>query len=543
MRSFRPACGLPIALLALLLTSCATVQKEPAPPASEAAPTGAAPPAPEQAELSAALAEEAAKAKEQAMAESRAREQTAAAQQARPLTKEEVEAQVAAMKPKPAKEEAAPLVVEKEVAVEAAMAPASPAEEIPASPFVFTVRSAPKDPSHPFYGVGSKFGFIINGVPGKELVLVRGKTYTFKVNTDVKHDFYLSLSRTGWGAATYSKGVAGNFTYHGIVTFTPDASTPDTLYYQCRNHKNMGGIIHVVNEGEELKVRQAAAAAAARAAASSAAQEKSGQSAGVDKAQVKQKIAFANMFINQSQAAKRISGSSNVDAFEMYRSAQAKFKESQAALAEENFAQALALVDESLRLMSEASRRVPSQADAESLRTRFEEMLEGTKTFEASYQRNFKRLSKQKHGKEIPQLDLPHIHGQIARAQQLAQESNYAEALRILAKVQEKLNTALTEMLHEETMSYELVFETPKEEYEYELSRYASYAELVPLAIEQRRPPKQTVDLMHKFVEKAKGIKDQALPVAAKGDYKTAILMLQGATSHIQRALRLAGVR
>lgn len=475
------------------------------------------------------------------MAESRAREEAAA--QVRPLTKEEVEAQVAAMKPKPVKEEAAaPLVVEKEVAVEAAVAPSAPAEETPASPFVFTVRSAPKDPSHPYYGVGSKFGFIVNGVPGKELVLVRGKTYTFKVNTDVKHDFYLSLSRTGWGAATYSKGVEGNFTYNGIVTFTPDASTPDTLYYQCRNHKNMGGIIHVVNEGEELKVRQAAAEAARKTAAS-AAQGRDRQPAGVDKAQVKQKIAFADMFINQSQAAKRISGSGNVDAFEMYRAAQAKFKDSQAALAGEHYEQALALVDESLRLMSEASRRVPSEADIEGLRTRFEEMLEGTKTFEASYQRNFKRLSKQKHGKDIPQLDLAQIHGEIARAQQLAQENNYAEAVRVLAKVQEKLNTALTEMLHEETMSYELVFETPKEEYEYELARYASYEELVPLAIEQRRPPQQTVDLMHKFVEKAKGIKEQALPTAAKGDYKTAILMLQGATSHIQRALRLAGVR
>ncbi len=543
MRSIRAACGLPTVLALFLVSACSVVQeKSPAPAASAPPPEAAPAAAPEQARLSAALAQEAAAAK----AEAQARPGEQAAAKARPLTKEQVEAQVAAMKPKPAAKQAAsgPVVVEKEVAVETALAPAEvPAEEQPASPFVFVVRSAPKDPSHPYYGVGSKFGFLVNGVPGKELVLVRGKTYTFKVNTDVKHDFYLSLSRTGWGAATYSKGVDGNFTYNGIVTFTPDASTPDTLYYQCRNHKNMGGVIHVVNEGEELKVRQAAAEAARQAAAQAAAGRQDGQAVGVDEAQVKQKIAIATMFMNQSQAARRICGSGNADAFEMYRAAQAKFKASQAALDGGDAAKALSLVDESLRLMSEASRRVPSEADIEGLKSRFKEMLEGTKTFEASYQRNFKRLAKQKHGKEIPRLDLAQIHGDMSRAQRLAEENNYAEAVRLLSKVQEQLNTALTKMLHEETMSYELVFETPKDEYEYELARYASYEELVPLAIEQRRPPQQTVDLMHKFVAKAKGIKEQALPTAAKGDYKTAILMLQGATSHIQRALRLAGVR
>ncbi len=296
MRSFRAARGLPIALAVFLLTSCAAVQEEPAPP-----PAATAPAAPQQEALSAALAEEAARAKEQAMAESRAREEAAAAQP-RPLTKEEVEAQVAAMKPKALKEAAAPLVVEKEVAVEAAVASTVPGEETPASPFVFTVHSAPKDPSHPFYGVGSKFGFIVNGAPGKELVLVRGKTYTFKVNTDVKHDFYLSLSRTGWGAATYSRGVEGNFTYNGIVTFTPDASTPDTLYYQCRNHKNMGGVIHVVNEGEELKVRQAAAEAARKTAAKIA-QDADRPAAGEDclRGHVHQSVAGRQAHLRQRQ--------------------------------------------------------------------------------------------------------------------------------------------------------------------------------------------------------------------------------------------------
>ena len=419
--------------------------------------------------------------------------------------------------------------------------PAPVVQKEDVNPFVFQVTLGLKDPSHPYYGVGDKYGFIVDGVQGKSLILVRGKTYTFKVNTNVQHDFYLSRSETGWGAATYSKGVEGNFTYNGVVTFTPDASAPDVLYYQCRNHKNMGGVIHIVDEGEEdhVKVKLAATPAHPAVAAAPALEDRPR----VSKGQVQQKLAFAELFVNQSSAARRIEGSGNTVAQGFLRDARDKLQASRAAFDEQHFEQALALVDESLRLMSEASRRVPAESDQAALQERFKELLQGVETFQASYQRNYQRLSKQRHRKEIPQLDVARIEAAKTEARRLAEEGDYAEAVQVLSRAQEDLNNALTDMLHEETMSYELVFETPKEEYEYELARYESYEELIPLAIEQRRPSPQTVELMNRFVEKAKGIKAQALPTAAKGDYKTAILMLQGATTHIQRALRLAGVR
>ncbi len=46
-------------------------------------------------------------------------------------------------------------------AAHAQHAPA-PAVEIPASPFVFAVTAAEKDTTHPFYGLGSKHGFLVN---------------------------------------------------------------------------------------------------------------------------------------------------------------------------------------------------------------------------------------------------------------------------------------------------------------------------------------------------------------------------------------------
>ena len=535
-RSYRAALCLPAIVLSVLVASCASAPEAPPPAvdggAVKAQPAQAASSAASSGEktLSDALNGEAVKAKEEAVAKP---------VQAPVVEKEPPGAESARVASEPVKkaEESAPRVVEKVVAAKAA-APKAVEEEVPASPFTIRVTAGPKDPSHPFYGIGHKRGFIANGVQGKDLVFVRGKTYTFKVDTGVQHDFYISTSKVGWGAATYSEGVDGNFTYNGIVTITPTATTPGELYYACRNHKNMGGRIHVVNEGEEDKVVLTSARDTNKTSMPKATAAKP-----VDGTRVKQKIAFAEMFINQSQAAKRIAASGNPEANEMYQGARGKFLDAKDAFARGQFEQSLALVDESLRLMSEASRRVPSQTKAEAEQARFKEMMEGTRTFADSYHRNFKRLSKQNSAKKIVELDMSKINAEMNRAQQLADENNYSEAIGVLTKTQTTLTNALTDMLDDETMSYELIFETPKEEYEYELARYESYEELIPIAIEQKRPPPGTVNLMNQFVEKAKGIRDQAEPTAAKGDYKTAILMLQGATHHIRRALQVVGVR
>jgi hypothetical protein len=70
-----------------------------------------------------------------------------------------------------------------------------------------------------------------------------------------------------------------------------------------------------------------------------------------------------------------------------------------------------------------------------------------------------------------------------------------------------------------------------------------SYEELVPLAIEQRQPSSEVLATMNQLVDRAKEIKRLAEPEAKKGNYAEAIQMLQGATSHIERALQTVGVR
>lgn len=131
--------------------------------------------------------------------------------------------------------------------------PGETTDEEPPPPIDFSVVSELKDKTHPDFGKGLDLGFVVNGVQGGTLVLVRGKTYAFDIDTGIMHDFYFSKKAIGYGMATIKDGVKGQFTYKGIVTFTPGPTTPDTIYYACRNHKYMGGEIHIVNPGDEGK--------------------------------------------------------------------------------------------------------------------------------------------------------------------------------------------------------------------------------------------------------------------------------------------------
>lgn len=426
-----------------------------------------------------------------------------------------------------------------ETAPEAAMSATKPAVEQQAiPPNTFLVTAAVKDPSHLYYGVGSDLGLVVNGVQGKELVAVRGETYTFKVDTGVKHDFYLSRSPKGWGAATLTEGVKGNYTYLGIVTFTPDENTPDVVYYACRNHKFMGSKIHVVNKGEEGKV----VFGVRDDFEPSGSKNPKVKSAFTSGSQANQKVKFAEMFIAMSPAAKRIDASEHAEAKAMLGKARARLGDAKVALAAGKDAEAIAIVDEALRNMTAASQLVPSESQLTELRSHFEELLKGAHTYEKSYRRNLEAMKK-KGKKDLPDLNIDQISKMIADAQKLADNNQYDDANKLLARVQRSITGALTELLADETMDYTLSFDNPKDEYEYELSRYKSYEELVPIAIEQKKPPKQTRALMDQFVEKARSIYALSGPKAKEGDYKTAIQMLQGATSHMQRALRIVGVQ
>jgi len=403
-----------------------------------------------------------------------------------------------------------------------------------ATAYDFNVTINTKDQTHPHPSEGSKIGFLLNGAQGRTLILVRGKTYTFKVDSSPMHDFYLTTDPVGWGTGTLTEGVEGNFTYNGVVTFKPTAATPDIVYYQCRNHKYMGGMIHIVNPGEEGKIKIAEPVADPAAA-------KTVQT--IDKGELKQKLDFAEMTINKSDAAKRIMASANAEAKAKHIDAQGRLAASLSAFNAGDLALAKTKVDEATSLMGDATRLVPSEAALTKAKARYDELVQGIKGLEASFAQNYDALAKEGSAKNIEKIDSVKMHSMMGTAKALADVGQYEKANEILSIAQSEASNALNKMLANRTMSYELKFSAPDQEYAHELSRYSSFEELIPSAIEQQQPTKETIALMESFVKKAKEKRDQAAAEAKNRNFAAAVESIKNGTEQLESALRLIGVR
>lgn len=447
-----------------------------------------------------------------------------------------------AVEPIPAKEETA-VEVEKEAPVEKVVAEESaPPVVVPVSKESITPVSAganhfvitvgPKEPSHPAYGKGHSLGFLVDGISGKELVVERGKTYTFEIVTDPKHDVYLSKKAVGWGGAPFADGVEGAYTYKGTMTLKVDKDTPDELFYACRNHPYMGAKIHVVDKGQKVEIKQQAASSAVGGAA---------KVSTVSESKVKQKIMFAEMMI-AGQGAKRVLASQNDEAKQLLSSAKAKLSEGREKSKLGAFPEALALATQSLKLVGEASRLVPSEEELAQLAESYKSSLAEIKDYQKSYSDNIKRLEKSGGVSDDIRMDEKKLAATLAEAKTLAEKKNFVHANKLLKQAQEMVTGALHKMLDSKTIVYDLKFDTPKDEYEYELKRFTGYEELIPVAIEAKKPAPGAIKLMESFLSKARSRRDEAAAKAEAGDYPMAIAMLLQATKTVRRALRMVGV-
>ena len=90
-------------------------------------------------------------------------------------------------------------------------------------------------------------------VPNPAFTLLRGHTYSLHANASAIHPFWIKTAASIGAANAYTGAEltgtpANGLTAAGTLTFTPDATTPDTLYYDCGNHFEMQGVIHVVTD-------------------------------------------------------------------------------------------------------------------------------------------------------------------------------------------------------------------------------------------------------------------------------------------------------
>lgn len=264
----------------------------------------------------------------------------------------------------------------------------------------------------------------------------------------------------------------------------------------------------------------------------------------LSKDQVLQKIRFARMLATQSKLSYRLSHSDDARAHHMLDRARDAVKASQKALDGGDLDQAARDVDEGIHLMTQAAHRLPKQGASGDHGLQYKELLDTVTTFKASYDRNYRRMVKAKgEGAVGRPLDEKKFQFLVDRARSDAKRGELDKANRVLAVAERQITEALSVLLKGQTLVYGKHFDSPRQQYRYEAQRHDSYANLVPEAVKKHDTTARARELIKQFVGLSDSMTSHAQKQAHGGDYQGAIKTMQAATSQLQRALWIAGVR
>ena len=258
--------------------------------------------------------------------------------------------------------------------------------------------------------------------------------------------------------------------------------------------------------------------------------------------ELKQKVSYARMMF-MSKSSKRVAGSDNADAKGMLDDSKSKMERAKVALDGGDLATAQALIDDSMRLFNAASIMVPSEAVIAEQRKRYESLVKELEQSRVTHKENFDRMVK-KDGKEAGiDYDAEQVEVLLVEAAKMAVEKDYDSAAATVDSANRMVNDATSTMLKDQTITYQLNIDTPEGEWAYELDRFLGYEELIPVAIENKKPNKGQMFLINRSVKKANEMADTARTTAAGGDYPKAIAQVMDATKQVRKALRMMGVK
>jgi len=260
-----------------------------------------------------------------------------------------------------------------------------------------------------------------------------------------------------------------------------------------------------------------------------------------NKMDVEKKLRFARMML-MTKSGRRISESDNQEAKLILKDVSNKLDLVEQQLHAGESLAADATLGEALRFFNLASRMVPSEDLKEKQKSEFPGLKEEITIAKDLHKRNYVKLTSE-HGMGAGvNYDAKRVTTLEAQAEEQASVGSYSQANESLILARDMIQAAIRQMMTGRKIVYELNIDTPEAEFKYELNKYIGYEELIPIALEQKKPSKGIQMLAMRHVKEAKRMADVARTTASGRDYPRAIRMLQDATAEIRKALKLMGV-
>ncbi|UCE30218.1 MAG: hypothetical protein JSW68_08940 [Burkholderiales bacterium] len=254
---------------------------------------------------------------------------------------------------------------------------------------------------------------------------------------------------------------------------------------------------------------------------------------------IMRKLEFAGRVLNDAGAISRIEAAPDARARKLlergavlYARARAELDAGRLDAADRDLSEALAALGQARRIARD------TEAQRAHERARYAQLLSSTESLLESYRRHL--LGR---GALADASDFALAARLMQEARDRADaDTGLIEALRTLEQAEQHLLRGIGHALGARTLAYAPRFATTREEFEFELSRYRALTELVPLAIEQLRPPEQARRRMQAGLERAESARRAALAQAELGLHRAALAAVREAIDGVQQALSAGGL-
>lgn len=260
---------------------------------------------------------------------------------------------------------------------------------------------------------------------------------------------------------------------------------------------------------------------------------------GASSSDVSSRLVYVERLLTESSAAKKVDASGKAEAIDMKAQAQKHFDEAKKLAGDGDSESAEAELREAIRLMTAAARAANgdskvSQKQSDDYGSRKESVTALAKAHD--------RIATEKGMKDMNQALQAKVAADLAASDELLAQGKGDEARAMLDTTYESVKASLEGLRGGDTLVRELNFETPEDEYHYELDRNDTHRMLVEVLLAEKMqasPMRKTAD---GFIAKAGDLRKQAEDAAGKKKFEDAIGLLEESTKEYIRAIRSAGV-
>ncbi|MDH3639200.1 MAG: hypothetical protein OES09_12185 [Gammaproteobacteria bacterium] len=251
------------------------------------------------------------------------------------------------------------------------------------------------------------------------------------------------------------------------------------------------------------------------------------------------KLELLDVLVHRSPAVKRIERSQDEQAKLLLEQARKMFRDAQGQLESGDSEMLEAMLDEGLRTAGDASRRV---VDAERRQRLDQERYQQLRQRALSFREALEGVMAEKGLDSDETTDTAKFDASLLAAGRAADQGKYAEANQKLQELTGVLEVALVRARDQDTLVYELKFDSPKEEYAYERERNRSHIMLLDMLRQSRPTSAQAAGHFEKLLERNEILKREAEAQAARGEIEEAVKTLEQGTASLVQALRIGGL-